>query len=159
MFIDIAVTLPNEEIIIIPFKLKFDNYSIDPEEKIVTLNYLKTTGKPVNYFMGGMVPTLDDKGKKTGEIWCNGSMQKLHYYRQMGIYMMILQIYMKSQGYDDYKYQSNMMVVESTPTFKSNAFPVSQAYIKKGLEEFKDLICRVAWHEFYGYDKEINEDE
>ena len=34
--------------------------------------------------MGNMVPTLDDKGKKTGEQWCNGSMQNYHYYRQMG---------------------------------------------------------------------------
>ena len=32
-------------------------------------------------------------------------------------------------------------------------------YIKKGLEEFKELICRVAWHEYYGYDKQLNEDE
>ena len=84
LFIDISVTLPNGEIVIVPFKLKFDNYSIDPEIKVITLNDLKTTGKPVNYFMGNMVPTLDDKGKKTGEQWCNGSMQTYHYYRQMG---------------------------------------------------------------------------
>lgn len=159
LFIDIAVTLPNEEIVVIPFKLKFDNYSIDPEIKVITLNDLKTTGKPVSYFMGNMIPTLDDKGKKTGEQWCNGSMQNYHYYRQMGIYMMILQIYMKSKGYTDYSYKSNMMVVESTPDFKSEVFPVSQSYIKKGLQEFKELICRVAWHEYHGYDKELNENE
>ena len=34
--------------------------------------------------MGNMVPTLDDKGKKTGEQWCNGSFQTYRYYRQMG---------------------------------------------------------------------------
>ena len=109
--------------------------------------------------MGNMIPTLDDKGKKTGEQWCNGSMQNYHYYRQMGIYMMILQIYMKSKGYIDYSYKSNMMVVESIPDFKSEVFPVSQSYIKKGLEEFKELICRVAWHEYHGYDKELDENE
>ena len=159
LFIDIAVTLPNNETVIVPFKLKFDNYSIDPEIKVITLNDLKTTGKPCSYFMGNMVPTLDDKGKKTGEQWCNGSMQNYHYYRQMGVYMMILQIYMKSKGYTDYSYKSNMMVVESTPDFKSEVFPVSQSYIKKGLEEFKELICRVAWHEYHGYDKELDENE
>ena len=159
VFIDIAVTLPDGEVIIVPFKLKFDNYSIDPEEMVVKLNDLKTTGKPVSYFMGNMIPTLDDKGKSTGEQWCNGSFQNYRYYRQMGIYMLILQCYLKSQGYSDFKYEANMMVVESTPDFKSDVFPVSQSYIKQGLVEFKELICRVAWHEKFGYDKELNEDE
>ena len=158
MFIDIAVTLPNGEIVVVPFKLKFDNYSIDPEEKVVTLNDLKTTGKPVSYFMGNMVPTLDENSKKTGEVWINGSFQKLHYYRQMACYSLVLQAYCKTiLGLEDYSYKSNMLVVESTPNFKTDVFPVSASYIKQGLIEFKELICRVAWHEYYGYDKEINE--
>ena len=159
IFIDIAVTLPNGKTIIVPFKLKFDNYSIDPEEKIVKLNDLKTTGKPCSYFMGDFIPTLNEDGVKTGEQWVNGSFQTYRYYRQIAIYMLILQWYLKSLNYNDYTYQANMMVVESTPDFKSEVYPISQAYIKKGLEEFKELICRVAWHEHYGYDKELNEDE
>lgn len=159
IFIDIAVTLPNGEVVIIPFKLKFDNYSIDPENKLVTLNDLKTTGKPVSYFMGDHVPILDDKGKKIGEQWINGSFQNYRYYRQIAIYMLVLQWYLKSQNYNDYTYQANMMVVESTPDFKSEVYPISQAYIKQGLIEFKELICRVAWHEYNGYDKELDENE
>lgn len=159
LFIDIAVTLPNNEIVVIPFKLKFDNYSIDPESNIITLNDLKTTGKPVSYFMGNFVPLLNENSIKTGDQWINGSFQNYHYYRQIGIYMMVLQIYMKSQNYNNYSYKSNMIVVESTPDFNSNIFPVSQSYIKKGLEEFKELICRVAWHEYNGYDKQIDENE
>lgn len=159
LFIDIAVTLPNNEVVIIPFKLKFDNYSIDPEKGIITLNDLKTTGKPVSYFMGNFVDILDDKGIKTGEQWINGSFQNYCYYRQMGIYMMILQLYCKYVlELEGYIYKSNMMVIESTPEYRSSVFPVSQAYIKEGLKEFKELICRVAWHEKYGYDKEL-EDE
>ena len=157
IFIDIAVTLPNDEVVVVPFKLKFDNYSIDPESKLVTLNDLKTTGKPVSYFMGDHVPTLDDKGKKIGEQWMNGSFQNYRYYRQIAIYMLVLQWYLKSQNYNDYTYQANMMVVESTPDFKSEVYPISQAYIKQGLIEFKELICRVAWHEYNGYDKELDE--
>ena len=159
VFIDIAVTLPNGEVVVVPFKLKFDNYSINPEEKVVKLNDLKTTGKPCSYFMGNMVPTLDDKGKTTGEQWCNGSFQNYRYYRQIAIYMLILQWYLKSQGYDGYNYEANMMVVESTPDFKSEVYPISQSYIKRGLIEFKELICRVAWHEYHGYDKELDENE
>lgn len=53
LFIDIAVTLPNGEIVIVPFKLKFDNYSIDPEIKTIVLNDLKTTGKNNNLNITG----------------------------------------------------------------------------------------------------------
>ena len=160
LFIDIAVTLPSGDLIIVPFKLKFDSYSIDPEIKQVSLDDLKTTGKPVSYFMGNFIPTLDESGDKTGEQWVNGSFQTYHYYRQMAVYMIVLQAYCKAVlGLDGYTYQSNMMVVESTPEFKSEAYAVSQSYIKQGLTEFKELICRVAWHEHNGYDKELNEDE
>lgn len=74
--------------------------------------------------------------------------------------MIVLQAYCKAVlNLEGYKFRSNMMVVESTPDFKSDVFSVSDSYIKKGLEEFKELICRVAWHEYYGYDKQLNEDE
>lgn len=160
MFIDISITLPNKKVIIIPFKLKFDNYSIDPDNKIVTLNDLKTTGKPVSYFMGNLIPVLDEKGKKINDQWINGSFQKLHYYRQMAIYMIILQAYCKTiLNLENYQYKANMLVIESIPQFKSDVFQVSQSYIKQGLIEFKELICRVAWHEYYGYDVELNENE
>ena len=128
------------------------------KKKIVQLNDLKTTGKPVSYFMGSFVPIHDDEGNRIGEEWMNGSFQTYRYYRQMAIYMLVLQIYLKSKDLNNYTFKSNMIVVESTPDFKSDVFNVSQKYITEGLNEFKELICRVAWHEHNGYDKEINDD-
>lgn len=152
LFIDIAVTLPNQEKVIIPFKLKIDNCTIDPEEKIVTLNDLKTTGKSSNYFMGGNTTILDEEGNNHGEQWINGSFQRFHYYRQMGVYMAILQLYCKTLGLKGYIFKSNMVVVESQYPYNCNVFPVNGSYIKQGLDEFKELMCRVAYHEINGYD-------
>lgn len=74
LFIDFIVTYKKKHCVTLPFKLKADNWTIDYDNKVVTLNDLKTTGKPVNWFMN---PEY-------------GSMNKYHYYRQMGIYSAVL---------------------------------------------------------------------
>ena len=66
-FIDFLVTYKNRHCTTLKFKLKADNWTIDPEEKIVTLNDLKTTSKPVAWFMNEEY----------------GSMSKYRYDRQM----------------------------------------------------------------------------
>ena len=47
----------------------------------MTLNDLKTSGKPAKYFMGNFVKFPDGT-----TVWYDGSFQKYHYYRQMGEY-------------------------------------------------------------------------
>ena len=51
LFIDFVITYKDTKCARIPFKLKIDNWTIDPEEKKITLNDLKTTSKSVNSFM------------------------------------------------------------------------------------------------------------
>lgn len=159
LFADIQVILPDGKIITLPFKGKLDNYSIDPDNKEIILNDLKTTGKFIQYFMGDYVDRLDENGKFIEKMFLNGSFQKYHYYRQMGIYMLLLQLYTKSLGYTDYTYKANMLVVESQAPYNSRKYFVNNSYIKEGLKEFKELICRVAYHTIYGFDIELNEDE
>lgn len=77
LFIDFIVTYKKKHCVTLPFKLKADNWTIDYDNKVITLNDLKTTGKPVNWFMN---PEY-------------GSMNKYHYYRQMGIYSAVLWYY------------------------------------------------------------------
>ena len=158
LFIDLLITLPDGTDIVIPMKLKLDNYRIDVSEKIIYLNDLKTSGKNVNYFMGGNIPLFDELGNKTGEQWIDGSFQKYHYYRQIAFYLIVLQIYCQSQGYTGYRYKANMAVVQTLPEFNSRLYEVPEKYIKAGMEEFKELICRVAFHEIHGYDVEFKED-
>ena len=61
-------------------KGKLDNFTIDHESETVTLNDLKTTGKPVGFFMGNYV-SVEGSSEK---VWYDGSFQKYHYHRQMG---------------------------------------------------------------------------
>jgi len=145
-FIDLNVTLENGGKITIPFKGKADSIIIDHENKMIYLNDLKTTSKPCSTFMG----TLYEGS------WYNGSFQKLHYYRQFACYLMLLQMYCEQiLGLTDYNYKCNVIVVETTGKNEAKIFPINNSYIQYGAKEFKELICRVAFHELYGYDQTI----
>ena len=145
-YVDLDVTLENGEKITLPFKGKADNIIIDHEQKMIYLNDVKTTSKPCECFMGGLYE---------GE-WYNGSFEKLHYFRQFSVYLMMLQMYveqvLKLEGYN---YKCNVFVVETTGQNRAKTYPVNNSFIQYGAKEFKELICRVAFHEIYGYDKTI----
>lgn len=128
---------------ILKLKAKLDNFTIDHETQTLTLNDLKTSGKPVNYFMGNKVKTFTEE---TGEqwVWYDGSFEKYHYYRQMGLYLFLLQAAVKHLYNLNYKLRANMVVVETIPNFSSKVYTVSNKYIKLGLDEFKNLLILVA---------------
>ena len=148
LFSDIEVTLPTGEVTVIPFKGKLDQVIIDHDMRIIYLNDLKTTSKSHITFMGNIYD---------GE-WYDGSFQKLHYFRQFGVYFLLLQMYCDQVlGLTDYNYMCNVIVVETTGEHKSKVFPVNNSYIQYGLNEFKQLICRVAYHNINGYDKSFEE--
>jgi len=133
------------EFIVIPFKAKLDNFTIDHETKVITLNDLKTTGKPVKYFMGNKVHSEE------GEVWYNGSFQKYRYYRQMSVYLWLLQAAIKQlyPSLSDYSFKANMLVVETIPEFGADVFKIGGKSIKAGLEEFKTLLTYYAeWKKF-----------
>ena len=118
---------------IIKFKGKLDNFTVDEEDKKITLNDLKTTGKPINYFMGNYIYKED--GEKQ---WYNGSFQRYNYYRQLAVYLILLKAALPQ--YSDYSYNCNMLVVEALPDYKSDIFKVSLKHLQQGLEEFKNLL-------------------
>lgn len=72
------------------------------------------------------------------------------------VYLMMLQMYveqiLKLEGYN---YMCNVFVVETTGQNRAKTYPVNNSFIQYGAKEFKELICRVAFHEIYGYDKTI----
>lgn len=145
-FVDLNIKLSNGQSITLPFKGKADSIIIDHENKVIYLNDLKTTSKPCETFMGGLYEG----------VWYNGSMQKLHYMRQFSVYLMMLQMYCEQiLGLTDYNYRCNVIVVETTGNNKAKMFPINNSYIQYGAKEFKELICRVAFHELNGYDKTI----
>ncbi len=140
IFCDIKVILDSGEEVIIPLKGKLDNVTVDLEEDKVALNDLKTSGKPVKFFMGNYVVNAD-----TGEkVWYNGSFQKYHYYRQLGTYLFLLQHALKQKYQKNFKYSANMVVGETIPNFNSKVFSIGNKMIKAGLDEFKKLITILA---------------
>ena len=118
---------------IIKFKGKLDNFTVDEEDKKITLNDLKTTGKPINHFMGNYIYKED--GEKQ---WYSGSFQRYNYYRQLAVYLILLKAALPQ--YSDYSYNCNMLVVEALPDYKSDIFKVSLKHLQQGLEEFKNLL-------------------
>ena len=90
MIMDFKAFIPDEEFddplfrddIRLKLKAKIDNWSIDFTRKIVTLNDLKTTGKPLNTFPGITTQVTGHDGS-TYNSFSKGSFQNYCYYRQM----------------------------------------------------------------------------
>ena len=139
IFCDIEVIKENGEKIILQLKAKLDNFTIDFEQNEVVLNDLKTTGKPVNYFMGNNARMINEDGSEYRK-WIDGSFQKYHYHRQLGLYLWLLQCYCMKEYSIPFKYKANMLVVETIPNFKTKIYAVPSKSIKEGLNEFKKLI-------------------
>lgn len=123
---EIKVTLDGEEIII-KVKAKLDNFTINHETKEITLNDLKTTGKYVKYFM-----------EETGSFYI------YKYYRQMGMYLWLLNAYLKHTYNYKYKLATNMLLVETIPNFDTKICKVNGGHINRGLADFKKLITILA---------------
>ena len=142
---DIKVTFDGKEIIL-KIKGKLDNFTIDHDNKIITLNDLKTTGRPVAYFMGNFVKVEGQDEK----VWYDGSFQKFHYFRQMALYLWLLNAAIFQLKGLSYECKANMLVVETIPKYKSRVCTVNKKNIEKGLNEFKNLIISVAKQEKNG---------
>jgi hypothetical protein len=140
---EIIVTLDGGSIVQLKIKGKLDNFIIYHDSSEVVLIDLKTTGKPVNFFMGNNVKLLDESGKYNWK-WINGSFQKYRYYRQIAMYMWLLQCTIQKEFGYLYKYKSNMLVIETIPNYQSKIYPVTNDYIKFGLTEMKTIIVKLA---------------
>jgi len=126
----------------IKLKGKLDNFTIDTEKEVIVLNDLKTSGKPVKFFMGNWVKEISEDREET-KRWYNGSFQTYHYYRQMAMYLFLLKHAVLQYYGLDFKMEANMLVVETTPNYKSAVYKVHSKYIEAGLKEFKELIIKL----------------
>lgn len=124
---------------VIKVKGKIDNFTINDELNELTLNDIKTTGKPVNYFMGNYI--FDKEGNKE---WIDGSFQKYRYYRQLAMYGWLLQSAIKVSRGVVYNLKSNILVVETIPNFNTRICRINNQSIQFGLKEFKKLLILAA---------------
>jgi len=167
MIMEFVASIPNEEfddplfneVIRLKLKAKIDNWSIDFTRKIVTLNDLKTTGKPLNTFPGITTQRTDVNGD-TYNVFEKGSFQSYHYYRQFAQYLFMLKKYVEHvHGVDNsWKFVVNVIVVETNKPHMSHAFKVGNKWIKTGYDEFVNLLKRVSYHKLRGFDKFVEMD-
>ncbi len=135
-FIDINA-LYYDKNCILRLKMKADNWTIDPESKIITLNDLKTTGHLLKQFM--------EPG---------GSMEKFHYSRQFAFYVWVLLRYCeKEYGYnpEEWTVRCNVIVVETTSNNSVGVYSVNRDLLDQGRREFCRLLKMVAYCEINGY--------
>lgn len=142
IFMDFVVTYQGKAVTL-KYKMKIDNWTIDTDDKVLTLNDLKTSSKPAAWFMN---PEY-------------GSLAHYHYYRQFAIYGDVLQMYcMKEYGYTPklWNFRANVLVVSTSDPYESKKFFITKDLLKKGREEYMQLLKRIAYYELHGYDEEVN---
>lgn len=126
LFVDVKATdIDTGKSIILQLKAKLDNFTIDKENNILTLNDLKTTRHWLNKFYE--------------------SMNDYHYYRQMGWYMWLLKLYaQKYHNITPESMRANMLVVSTVPDYRAGVFKVTKEKLTEGFEEFVRLLKMVA---------------
>lgn len=138
LFINIIGTYNNKECLL-KLKMKADNWTIDIDNKIITLNDLKTTGHLLSQFM-------------------TDSFLRFHYPRQMGFYMWILLQYCKqAYGYNSKEWTSkaNIIAVETTSNNQAGIFNINSEILNSGRKEFCRLLKMVAYCEINGYSDDV----
>lgn len=132
--LDVLVEAPEHKPFILKIKSKLDNYSIDKEEGIITVNDLKTTGDLVSNFP-------------------KEALLKYHYYREMALYSWLLTMAAKKNyGITNPKIKSNFLVVETIPNFYTRVVPMTRTLFNKGIKEFTYLLKLVAFYCMHGYE-------
>ena len=117
----------------IKVKAKFDNVTIDLEMGIVALNDVKTTGKPSAWFMGNF--------HYIDKVWMPGAFEQYRYYRQVAMYMWLLQAYVQKEYTENtFRYQSNILIIETIPEYLVRVCNINNTWVQRGVKEFKDLL-------------------
>lgn len=137
-FIDYLVEW-NDNKLVLPFKLKIDNWSINTDAQNVILNDLKTTRYSINQFR-------------------EAAINKYHYHRQLGIYRDILLKYCQKEYHynpDTWTNQCNIIAVEKKGLYEVGIFRIYEHELNEGLLEFYKLLKMVAYCEMTEYSNDI----
>ena len=132
ILMDVQCEVENKEPFILRLKSKLDNFTIDKETGIITVNDLKTTSKPV--------------------AWFASAFKKYHYYRELGMYGYLLtQCARKFYNIEKPQLKANCLVVETFEPFTTEVFMLNKKDISKGINEFRALLRLVAYYTANGY--------
>lgn len=125
ILLDVEVRIENQEPFILKLKSKLDNFTIDTENNVITVNDIKTTGKRVNLF--------------------HEAIDTYHYCRELGMYSWLLGLCaQKFYGLNNPVVKGNFLVVSTIPQYYTKVVPMTKSMFLKGFKEFKTLLELVA---------------
>lgn len=131
ILLDIKATWEGGETIL-KLKAKLDNYTIDKEMSILTINDVKTLGRIVSDF--------------------NINWEKYHYYRELAIYSWLLSLCAnKFYGIENPTIKGNCLIVSTIPQYYTKIYEVTKRDFIKGFNEFKYLLKLVCYYINKGY--------
>lgn len=132
ILLDVQVQIPNQDSFILRIKSKLDNYTIDQETGIITVNDVKTIGKILSEFQNNF--------------------DKFRYYRELAIYCWLMSLVAKKYyNMENCTIKSNCLVVSTIPNYYTKVYPLKKSDFKRGWEEFKFLLRLVAYYYNKGY--------
>lgn len=132
ILMDIEMKVPDYESRIYHLKAKLDNFSIDTEESIITVNDLKTTSRPAVQFD----PTF------------------FSYQREIAFYSWLLKLCAKKfYNIEKAIVKGNFLVVSTVPEYNTLLYPMTPQLFKNGWEEAKYLLkCVAYFNQVKGYE-------
>ena len=132
ILMDIQMEVPEYEPRIYKLKAKLDNFSIDTEENVITVNDLKTTSRPAVQFD----PTF------------------FSYQREISFYSYLLkQVAKKYYNIENPTIKGNFLVVSTIPEYNTLVYPMTPKLFKSGMMEVSYLLKTVAYfNQVKGYE-------
>lgn len=125
ILLDVKIEVPGFDSFILRLKAKLDNYTIDKENNVITVNDVKTIGKIVSEM--------------------EGNIAKFRYNREFAVYAYLLKLCSeKFYGMVNPTIKGNYLVVSTIPSYYTKVIPMTKKMYKEGFEEFSFLLRMVA---------------
>lgn len=132
ILLDVMVEMPTKNAFTLSLKAKLDNYTIDLESNVVTVNDVKTIGKILSEMPNNIT--------------------KFHYNREFAVYSYLLNLCAsKFYGMINPTIKGNYLVVSTIPNYYSKIIPLTKGMYIEGFNEFKYLLRLVAYYYSKGY--------
>lgn len=124
ILLDVEINI-NDEKFILRLKSKLDNYTIDKESNVITINDVKTLGRKLELFQSNI--------------------DNYHYHRELSMYSWLLSLCAeKFYNMKTPTIRANYLVVSTIPNYCSGVTSMNKEDFRKGWNEFSYLLKLVA---------------
>lgn len=126
--------------VVLHVKGKIDNYTVDPERKLLTLNDVKTSSEPL----------LDNWMEKHFD-------QGFCYQCQFALYMEAMKNFAKKEyGFDEsWRTRAHVWASHTRPNYFSRCYVVSDELMEDGKKVYEECLKRIAYYELFGHEEEV----